>query len=226
MPKKLKWQKRPVSLIKSTLISPLSENQLQPTTLGCCAPCEVTYHKYFLFLMDVGRLLLFVIVIVLFVASEEEDGGTWAWRCWQRWWWWSMKMIMMFSAGGNFILVLRALRSPRRKKFRIQPRLLAALLDELCRPFLYFRCGCWFFYCIVVFYVSPLSSGTDGFVPLSLEATLIQELSFSRDNNISVKCAARLVLVLRALVIVKRALGPWCLCCDGVWLVHNGAPIR
>ena len=86
-------------------ISPLFDNQLQMTTMGGCAPCEVTQHKYFsvfvfvfvfiviivfprrycyqchflLFLMDDGTLLLFVLVNF---ALEQENGRTRARRRW------------------------------------------------------------------------------------------------------------------------------------------------
>jgi len=135
MQKKSKWRRRPVQVNKLHPHTPPPDKQLQPTTLGGCTPCEVAHHKYFSFLMDDGRLLLFV----LFVASEEEIGGTWARKCWWRCWWWLMKMMMMFGADGNYILTVVALRSPNMKGFRIWLRFLAALVDELCGPFFIFR---------------------------------------------------------------------------------------
>jgi len=58
------WRRRPVLVHKLCPHTPLSDKQLQPTTLEGYAPYEVAQHKYFSFLMDGGRLLLFVVVIV------------------------------------------------------------------------------------------------------------------------------------------------------------------
>ena len=62
-------------------------------------------------------------------------------------------------------------------------------------PLLYFDCGCCSCYYIVVIVVNPLSSGTDNCISLIFGTALPQEFSFSRENDIGGKYAARLVLV-------------------------------
>jgi len=65
-------------------------------------------------------------------------------------------MMMMFwfgvVTGGDFIFLTAAFRSPHRKQFRIQLRLLA---ESYSAPFLYLRCCCTF--CCIVFVVVVVS---------------------------------------------------------------------